>query len=112
MLAALRGDARERASTGRVFVTTSLPYLLELGNPAVSKGSGLAFVAAELGIDLERVVAFGDGENDVELLEVAGFGDRGRGRAPAAARRRRRTCPGPERRGRRGRDRGVLDSMP
>ena len=25
---------------GRVFVTTSLPYMLELGNPAVTKGSG------------------------------------------------------------------------
>ena len=63
----------ERRFDGRVFVTTSLPHLLELGNPAVTKGSGLTFVAAQLGLDLERVVAFGDGENDVELLDVAGF---------------------------------------
>ena len=40
----------------------------------MSKGTGLAFVAAELGLDLDRVVAFGDGENDIELLEWAGFG--------------------------------------
>jgi Cof subfamily protein (haloacid dehalogenase superfamily) len=73
VLAGVRGDL-ERRFEGRVYVTTSLPHLLELGNPAVTKGSGLAFVAAELGLDLAGVVAFGDGENDVELLEVAGFG--------------------------------------
>ena len=33
----------------RLFLTTSLPYLLELGNPAVSKGTGIAFVAERLG---------------------------------------------------------------
>ena len=64
----------ERQFDGRMFVTTSLPYMLELGNPAVTKGSGLSFVATQLGLDLDHVVAFGDGENDVELLEVAGAG--------------------------------------
>ena len=58
----------------RLFFTTSLPYLLELGNPAVSKGTGIAFVARELGISLERIVSFGDGENDLELIAEAGFG--------------------------------------
>jgi Cof subfamily protein (haloacid dehalogenase superfamily) len=58
----------------RLFLTTSLPYLLELGNPAVSKGTGIAFVARELGISLERIVSFGDGENDLELIAEAGFG--------------------------------------
>jgi Cof subfamily protein (haloacid dehalogenase superfamily) len=58
----------------RIFLTTSLPYLLELGNPAVSKGTGIAFVAQELGISLEHIVSFGDGENDIELIEEVGFG--------------------------------------
>ena len=58
----------------RLFLTTSLPYLLELGNPAVSKGTGIAFVAERLGISLDRVVSFGDGENDIELIDEAGFG--------------------------------------
>ena len=58
----------------RLFLTTSLPFLLELGNPAVSKGTGIAFVAQRLGISLERIVSFGDGENDIELIEEAGFG--------------------------------------
>jgi Cof subfamily protein (haloacid dehalogenase superfamily) len=72
-LAAIRHRLVERIGT-RAFVTTSLPHLLEVGHPGVSKGTGLAFVARLLGLDLQDVVAFGDGENDVELLEAAGFG--------------------------------------
>jgi len=64
----------EQQFDGRMFVTTSLPYMLELGNPGVTKGSGIAFVAKLLDLDLDHVVAFGDGENDVELLDEAGFG--------------------------------------
>ena len=66
--------ALAQAFAERLFLTTSLPYLLELGNPAVSKGTGMAFVAAQLGISLDRIVSFGDGENDIELIEEAGFG--------------------------------------
>ena len=66
MLAAVFAD--------RLFLTTSLPHLLELGNPAVSKGTGIAFVAERLGISLDRIVSFGDGENDIELIDEAGFG--------------------------------------
>jgi Cof subfamily protein (haloacid dehalogenase superfamily) len=67
-------EALAGALGDRLFLTTSLPYLLELGNPAVSKGTGIAFVAKKLGISLERVVSFGDGENDIELIDAAGFG--------------------------------------
>lgn len=58
----------------RLFVTTSLPYLLELGNPTVSKGTGIAFAADRLGISLDQIVSFGDGENDIGLIDAAGFG--------------------------------------
>jgi len=70
---ALRAAVRERLD-GRVFLTTSLPYFLELGNPAVSKGTGIAYVAKRLGLSLDRMVTFGDGENDIELIQEAGFG--------------------------------------
>ena len=66
-------DALRAQFGDRLFVTTSLPTLLELGNRDVSKGTGLRFVTDELGLDLERVVAFGDGENDLELLDWAGY---------------------------------------
>ena len=58
----------------RLFIAKSLPYFLELASPMISKGTGLAFVAAHLGLSVGDTVAFGDGENDLELLERAGYG--------------------------------------
>ena len=40
----------------------------------MTKGAGLDFLAAHMGFSHERTIAFGDGENDVELVEWAGFG--------------------------------------
>ena len=59
---------------GRLFVSKSLPHFLEFAHPDVSKGSGLAFVADRLGFTAAETVAGGDGENDRELLDWAGFG--------------------------------------
>jgi Cof subfamily protein (haloacid dehalogenase superfamily) len=59
---------------GRLFISKSLPYFLEFAHPDVSKGSGLDFVAERLGFRPEETVACGDGENDRELLDWAGFG--------------------------------------
>jgi Cof subfamily protein (haloacid dehalogenase superfamily) len=59
---------------GRLYISKSLPYFLEFANPEVTKASGLAFLAEHLGFERERTVAFGDGENDVELLEWADYG--------------------------------------
>ena len=58
---------------GRLFISKSLPYFLEFAHPDVSKGSGLEFVADRLGFGPEETVACGDGENDRELLDWAGF---------------------------------------
>jgi Cof subfamily protein (haloacid dehalogenase superfamily) len=59
---------------GRMYISKSLPYFLEFASPEVTKGSGLAFVSEQLGFAQERTVAFGDGENDVPLLEWAAYG--------------------------------------
>jgi Cof subfamily protein (haloacid dehalogenase superfamily) len=59
---------------GRLFVSKSLPYFLEFAHPDVSKGAGLQFVADRLGFTAAETVACGDGENDRELLDWAGFG--------------------------------------
>jgi Cof subfamily protein (haloacid dehalogenase superfamily) len=69
----LQNDLRARFD-GRAFIAKSLPIFLELALPGVSKGSALEFVCDRLGIDPRTVVAFGDGANDVELLETAGLG--------------------------------------
>jgi Cof subfamily protein (haloacid dehalogenase superfamily) len=58
----------------RLYISKSLPHFLEFAAPGVTKASGLAFVAERLGFTRERTVSFGDGENDVELVEWAGFG--------------------------------------
>ena len=58
----------------RLYIAKSLPYFLELASRTISKGSGLAFVAEHLGFTAARTVAFGDGENDLELIDWAGFG--------------------------------------
>jgi Cof subfamily protein (haloacid dehalogenase superfamily) len=84
---------------GRLFVTTSLPHLLELGSPGVSKGSGLTFVAERLGFDPNLTVAFGDGENDLELLEWAGFGVAVENAHPALRAAADWVCPGPDEEG-------------
>ena len=58
----------------RLYISKSLPYFLEFASPEVTKASGLAFLAEHIGFSRERTVAFGDGENDVELLEWGGYG--------------------------------------
>ncbi len=42
--------------------------------PGVSKASGVALLATDLGLTMADVVAVGDGENDMPLLEAAGMG--------------------------------------
>jgi Cof subfamily protein (haloacid dehalogenase superfamily) len=59
---------------GRLFISKSLPFFLEFAHPDVTKGSGLEFVARRLGFGPQETVACGDGENDRELLDWAGFG--------------------------------------
>jgi Cof subfamily protein (haloacid dehalogenase superfamily) len=59
---------------GRLYISKSLPFFLEIASPKVTKGSGLQFLAEHIGFSAEKTVAFGDGENDIELLEWAGFG--------------------------------------
>jgi Cof subfamily protein (haloacid dehalogenase superfamily) len=68
------GAELRRRFSGRLFIAKSLPYFLEFAHPDVSKGAGLQFVADRLGFGPTQTVAFGDGENDLELIEWAGYG--------------------------------------
>ena len=65
--------AKEHFGT-RMYISKSLPYFLEFAAPGVTKGAGLDFLSAHLGFTREETIAFGDGENDVELVEWAGYG--------------------------------------
>jgi Cof subfamily protein (haloacid dehalogenase superfamily) len=59
---------------GRLYIAKSLPYFLEFASPDVTKAAGLEFLAEHLGFTRERTVAFGDGENDIELVDWADYG--------------------------------------
>ena len=48
------------------------PELVELQLPQVNKGEGLKLYCQPHHIDLKDVIAFGDAENDIEMLKIAG----------------------------------------
>lgn len=72
-LDALRPRMEERFGD-REHIAKSLPYFLEFAKKGVTKGAGLDFLAEHLGFTREQTIAFGDGENDIELVEWAGYG--------------------------------------
>lgn len=72
-LDALEPRMKERFGE-REFVSKSLPHFLEFAARGVTKGSGLDFLAEHLGFTREQTIAFGDGENDIELVEWASYG--------------------------------------
>ena len=49
-------------------------YIIELYTPETNKGRGLKYVADYLGFKKEDIIAFGDGHNDIEMIEYAGLG--------------------------------------
>lgn len=59
-------------------VPTSYPKqdmtILDVINPCCSKAVGLAYVARQLGVEREEVMAIGDNLNDLEMLQYAGLG--------------------------------------
>jgi len=67
------GERLRERFAGRLYISKSLPFFLELASPEVSKGAGLSFVAERLRFNADETVAFGDGENDIELLDWAGY---------------------------------------
>ena len=52
----------------------SQPYVYEVLPKGNNKGTGLKALAEKLGIKQEEVMAIGDGNNDVEMLEYANYG--------------------------------------
>ena len=53
---------------------TAYPYNLEVNMPAATKGQGLMQLAEILQLQPAQVMAFGDGGNDVTMLQSAGVG--------------------------------------
>ncbi len=67
------GEA-QRTFSDRLFITRSLPHYVEVGNPEGTKASALKFLCDRWGIDPTHTIAFGDAENDIDMLSFAGLG--------------------------------------
>ena len=61
-------------AAGRFDTVFSRPNYLELIGPEVNKGKALALLTNHLRVPLESCIAFGDSNNDIEMLETAGLG--------------------------------------
>lgn len=70
-LHALRNDIVE---TGRVSASQSMKNNLEVMNKGVTKGNAVKILAQMYGIDREEIIAIGDNENDMSMIEYAGLG--------------------------------------
>ena len=54
-------------------VTRTHVWLVEATAPGIDKGSGLRRLCQILDIDPQRVLAIGDSDNDIPMLQAAGF---------------------------------------
>lgn len=69
----LRDDIKEKLDEDYT-LTFSMPFYLELYDSHVSKGNALDFVAKMYDIKSDEIMAIGDGENDLSMIELAEVG--------------------------------------
>lgn len=62
------------ALRGRATVVQALPEMMEILPSGVSKGLGVQILLEHLNVPVDEVMALGDGENDMEMLTLAGWG--------------------------------------
>lgn len=58
----------------RATIVRTDPEYLEFLNPDVDKGRGVIRLAQTLGIKPEEIMAVGDGDNDISMLQLSGWG--------------------------------------
>ena len=71
-LPALRHLFQDRLSD--CYITSSVPHLLEISDQHCGKHTGVQAIAQELGLAPSQIAAFGDGDNDVDMLQYVGCG--------------------------------------
>lgn len=57
-----------------IYITSSIHQLIEISHGDAGKHTGLRFVTEHLGVGRANVAAFGDGDNDIDMLKFAGHG--------------------------------------
>jgi Cof subfamily protein (haloacid dehalogenase superfamily) len=67
-------EEAQDAFRGRLFVTRSLPHYVEVGSLDGTKSRAMRFLCERWGVDPARAIAFGDADNDIDMLRFAGHG--------------------------------------
>ncbi len=57
-----------------IYITSSVPQLIEVSREGTGKHTALAYIAQQQGFSREEVAAFGNADNDAEMLAWAGVG--------------------------------------
>jgi len=68
------GKFFEQVLQGRVDILHTSTSLVEVMPKGVTKVTGIRKLAESMGIEMEAIMAFGDYDNDVEMLSAAGLG--------------------------------------
>lgn len=71
---ALRWQMSLQVGKAARLVQAGVPEMVEILPPGASKGAALRKLAGELGIAPENILAIGDAENDIEMIQYAGLG--------------------------------------
>lgn len=75
VLVATEGESeRIQKQFPRVKLTISSPYSMDVISEEQSKVKGIERVGQRYGFDLSEVIAFGDSDNDIEMLSQVGIG--------------------------------------
>nr|AAC42243.1 hypothetical protein [Arabidopsis thaliana] len=62
------------ATGDRANVVQAQSDMLEIVPPGTSKGNGVKMLLNHLGVSPDEIMAIGDGENDIEMLQLASLG--------------------------------------
>ncbi len=58
----------------QIYVVKSFDYFCEIANKEATKGNAIKILAKKYGIKVDEVLAIGDQNNDIEMVETAGIG--------------------------------------
>lgn len=58
----------------QIYVVKSTKYFCEIANKTATKGNAIKFLAQKYGITIDEVMAIGDQNNDIEMVQTAGVG--------------------------------------
>ena len=98
-LAVTGREAIDKTGAGEAFLDRALDYpgtaALQIAPPGLSKWTGVVAFCRHRGLDPDRVLAIGDGPNDVELLSRAAIAVAPSNGYPEAVRRAHHTVPPP-----------------